>query len=220
MGFAAFLLGGGNQSAARADLDRSAVRKEAGRKKCERSDPDQLCLALKYSVYKNRAGQPVVSMAEAIENVREIDRVWSQCKVEFEIESFDPVDPIRDELNFRPSDTGELDVIRRRLEDPDHLLLVTTGTWNRAGSLGGSGANAWTAMPGENLYGAILEKPVGRFGNIIAHELGHYLNLDHVNDAQSLMNPIIYDHSTYLSPFQCQSARWAIRNYWQKMVRN
>ncbi len=191
-----------------------------GAGRCEAASPDHVCLALKYSVYRDHLGEPVVSQAEAFQNVREVDQVWSQCKIGFEIESFVQVDPSEDQLNYRPADTGELDIIRRRLEDPEHLLVVTTGTWNRAGTLGRSPANAWTSMPGENLYGAILEKPVGRFGNIIAHELGHYLNLDHVNDAQSLMNPVIYDNSTSLSREQCENARYAVRTYWQKMIRN
>ena len=217
--FAAITMGGDWEALARAQqssVPRLAAMTNA---KCKSTDPDQICLALKYSVYQDRSGKPVVSQDAAVANIREVDEVWRQCKISFEIENFVGVNPDQDELSFEPSEMNELDSIRRRLNDPDHLLVVTTGSWNRAGSLGGTSANAWTAMPWEDLYGAILEKPVARFSNIIAHELGHYLNLDHVNDSRSLMNPVIYDHSTYLSPEQCESARSAVQSYWQKMVR-
>jgi hypothetical protein len=197
----------------------SAARCEMSQPSCDRSDPRQICLALKYGVYQDAWGEPVVSRFEAAANIHEVDQLWKQCKIGFEIESFVKVDPSRVDLNFGPSDSSELDRIRKRLDDSAHLLVVTTGPWNRAGTLGWSPANAWTAMPGENFYGAILEKPVGTYSNIIAHELGHYLNLDHVSDARSLMNPVIYDQSTYLSQGQCESARIAVQEYWQKMVR-
>ncbi len=187
---------------------------------CKSDDRDHLCLALKYGVYKDYSGRSVITPSEAIENVKQIDRVWHQCNIAFQIDEFVSVDPNVDELNYQPANTGELDVIRKRLDDSDKLLVVTTGTWNRSGSLGSSGANAWTAMPGENLYGAILESPVGKFGNIIAHELGHYLSLAHVGDASDLMNPIIYENSTQLASWQCTNARAAVQSYWQRMVRS
>jgi hypothetical protein len=74
-------------------------------------------------------------------------------------------------------------------------------------------------MPGDAPYGVVLEKPVDTYSNIVAHELGHYLNLAHAGDTGDLMNPIIYDNSTVLSEYQCSAARDAATTYWQSMMR-
>jgi hypothetical protein len=67
--------------------------------------------------------------------------------------------------------------------------------------------NAWTAMPGSSPSGTVIEGRVAAYPEMIAHELGHYLNLEHVKDATDLMNPIIYRTSTRLSPDQCENVR-------------
>jgi hypothetical protein len=74
-------------------------------------------------------------------------------------------------------------------------------------------------LPGGPPYGAILEQPVGTFPNIVAHELGHYMNLDHVSDTSDLMNPIIYSTSTSIYPSQCNTTRSADNYFWTKMLR-
>ena len=55
--------------------------------------------------------------------------------------------------------------------------------------------------------GAVLEAEVADNSNIVAHELGHYLNLDHVSDQTNLMNPVIYGYSKGLSENQCEEMR-------------
>jgi hypothetical protein len=68
-------------------------------------------------------------------------------------------------------------------------------------------ANAWTAMPGQQPAGAVLEAPVATNDNITAHELGHYLGLDHARDQAELMNPIIYKDSVRITAAQCEQMR-------------
>lgn len=186
---------------------------------CHSSNSDQMCLGLNYAVYMNSSGQPVVTEAEAIDNVTKINEVWSKCKIAFQIDELTLVNPSDEGLIFNTSDYSELNDIRSKLDDSAHILVVTTGSWDRNGSLGSTGANAWTNLPGEGVYGAILEAPVGTYSNIIAHELGHYLNLDHASDSSNLMNPTIYDSSTQLYSSQCTEARAAISAYWQAMLR-
>jgi hypothetical protein len=74
-------------------------------------------------------------------------------------------------------------------------------------------------MPGSGLYGVVLEQKVGNFPNIIAHELGHYLNLYHANERSEVMNAIIYDTSNTITQEQCETARAAVKKWWPNMVR-
>lgn len=186
---------------------------------CQPGDAQNSCIGLKYVVYKDSKGTPVVSQAEAISNLETINNIWSQCKIAFQIEEFLAVDPTQDGLVFNTANDSDLDQIRKTYDDTTHFLLVTTGKWNRAGTLGNTGANAWANMPGDILAGVVMESPVGTYPNIIAHELGHYLNLDHLGNSANLMNPIIYDTSTSLSSSQCSAAKSAIKAYWQAMLR-
>ena len=184
---------------------------------CKSNDSNQICLGLKYVVYKNSKGESVVSQPDAVKNVDNINKLWKQCGIAFQIDEFVAADAPTDKLSHNPANMGELDDIRKVYSDANTLLVVTTGKWDRSGSLGNTGANAWTSMPGEDLYGAIHESTVGTFSNIMAHELGHYLNLDHMNDESDLMNPIIADSSTKLTQQQCASARASVSTYWQRI---
>jgi hypothetical protein len=186
---------------------------------CKTDDPNHICLALKYVAFNDSKGNPTVSSDKAVANVKEINKLYDQCNVGFQIDNYVAADPNASGLTYNTADTGELTDIRKNFVDDSTLLVVTTGDWDRSGSLGNTGANAWTSMPGETPYGAVLEKPVATFGNIIAHEIGHYLDLPHESDESNLMNPVIYDSSTQLSKSQCSTVREAANSYWQKMIR-
>ena len=186
---------------------------------CKSQDPSFLCLGLKYVVYKDEDNVPVVTSKQAASNVRAMNAVWKKCKIAFQIDQYLDAKPSDYKLQFNPEEDTELDDARKAFETNEMLLVITTGKWDRSGSLGDTGANAWTAMPGNDLYGVVLESPVGRYPNIIAHELGHYLNLYHKEDSSNLMNPIIYDDSTELKEAQCEKSRAAISKYWAAMKR-
>jgi len=179
-----------------------------------------VCLALKYVSYidPSSAGA-VVSQAAAIANVRGINSLWSQCGLGFQIEQYQAVNADKFGLNFETAALSELDRIRNQFGDNGELLVVTTGAWDRNGTLGNSTANAWTTMPGGGPHGVVLEEPVANFSNIIGHELGHYLNLLHVQDEHALMNPIIHADSMALSADQCSIVRSATQFFWAKMYR-
>ncbi len=184
---------------------------------CSSSDSSHMCLALKYVVYKNPAGSDVVGSATALSNLATINSIWSQCNISFQIDEFVEVNPTDYGLNYNTPTQGELDSIRSAFVDKRTLLVATTGAWS--GSLGAGAANAWTTLPGGGNYGVVLEGPVGNFAPIIAHELGHYLNLDHVSDGSDVMNPIISSSSTGLRASQCSAARSAVSYYWTAMLR-
>ena len=186
---------------------------------CHGDNTQTFCVGLKYVVYSDSKQKPVVSEAEAISNLSTMNTIWSKCKISFQIDQYLPLDPTQHGLKFNTANDSELDQIRRKFDDGSHFLVVTTGSWNRSGSLGNTGANAWAAMPGDTIAGVILESPVGKYPNIIAHELGHYMNLDHAGDSTNLMSPIIYDTSTSLTTGQCSEAKNALKAYWKAMLR-
>lgn len=185
---------------------------------CQGQSP--ICLALKYVVYVDPSnGAPVVTQSQAISHVQAINKLWGQCGIQFQMEKYLAARPADYQLNFRTESYDELDQVRAAFADNGEMLVVTTGTWNRSGTLGESSANAWTAMPGTGVHGTVLEEPVSGFANIIAHELGHYLNLIHVSDDTDLMNPIIYSDSDALSGDQCEGVRTAAAFFWPQMYR-
>jgi hypothetical protein len=186
---------------------------------CGSPDRDHLCVGVKYVAYTDATDSPVISRSRAQENLDEINAVWSQCNLSFRMDSFAAVDPTDFRLRYQPADFYELNEIRETFGEDDTLLVVTTGTWDRRGSLGGTSANAWTTLPGSGPYGAVLERPVGAFPNIIGHELGHYLNLLHVSDAADLMNAVIYGSSTRLTSAQCDTARSTVLYFWSRTIR-
>ena len=186
---------------------------------CQGGGSQHICLALKYVAYVAPGGGPVIDESQAIANVQAMNDLWRQCDVGFQMEQYVAASPASHQLNFETSSYQELDQVRRAFVDGSELVVVTTGTWNRSGSLGTSAANAWTAMPGGGPYGTVMEEPVGGFANIIAHELGHYLGLPHVSDVTDLMNPVIYSNSMQLTSEQCALGRSAAAFFWKRMYR-
>lgn len=179
-----------------------------------------ICLALKYVSYLDPVEDVAITdRAAAIANVRSINALWGQCGVGFQIEQYMAVRPEDHGLSFETRSIAELNRIREVYSDNGELLIVTTGQWDRSGTLGDSAANAWTTMPGGGAHGVVLEEPVAGFTNIIGHELGHYLSLLHVRDELALMNPVIYANSLALSAEQCSIVRSAASFFWARMYR-
>lgn len=197
----------------------SAPRPPIG-ESCQSGNPNQICLALKYVTYIDPTTElPVIDQAGALNNLQVFNQLWSQCGIGFQIEQFISVQPSDYGLNFNTASLAELDQVRSAFADNGELLVVTTGTWDRSGTLGQSEANAWTTMPGTGPYGTVLEEPVSTIPNMVGHELGHYLNLLHVSDDTDLMNPIIYTSSMALTSDQCSTVRAAAAFFWPQMYR-
>lgn len=172
-------------------------------------DPNHLTLATKYVAYANGQGNPVVDVQTAKGLFAEINRLYAPCNLHFRVEEYVPVNPESVGLDYSPSSMGQLNTIRKAFEDNTKVLVINTGSWNSSGGLGADGANAWTMMPGEYPSGAVIESVVAKNAPLVAHEIGHHLNLDHVSSASNMMNPVIYDTSTSLTPRQCESVRQA-----------
>ena len=172
-----------------------------------KANDSELTLALRYVSYVDGKGTPVVSKDQATAMAAAVSKLYSVCHMQVRIDDYVAANPADVKLAFSPSTMGELDTVRNAWKDDKYLLVVNTGTWDHSGGLGADGANAWTMMPGEGSSGAVLEAPVADNVNIVAHELGHYLNLDHVSDQSDLMNPVVYPDSTTITADQCQTMR-------------
>ena len=180
------------------------------------SDSSMLKLALKYVEFTDSDGKPVLTQDQMNSVTQRINELYAPCKIQFVAEQYKPVQPKQVGLEYNTQSMNELEPIRSQFKDANHLVVINTGDWNHD-SMGT--ANAWTAMPGENPAGAVIEANSASFGGIVAHELGHYLGLDHVDDTENMMNPIIYQTSTAIDAQQCDSMRQAVSTYWTASLR-
>jgi hypothetical protein len=184
---------------------------------CGDADTSHLCLAVNFVAYQRPDSGTIVTRNQALGNVSQVNSVWAQCRIQFYVQSYAAVDPASRGLPYQPSANAELNGVRKAFSDASQLLVVTTGQWQ--GELGSQGANAWTVLPSVGPFGVVMEDMSGSAGNLIAHELGHYLNLDHENDIYNAMNPIIYGNSINLTDSQCAEARATAISFWGAMLR-
>ncbi|MBC7690843.1 MAG: hypothetical protein H7222_03685 [Methylotenera sp.] len=183
---------------------------------CQDNSSDEICIGLKYVVYQDSEGNSVTDEAAARENLEGINRVWKQCGIAFQIEKYEVVDPSHEGLSFGGMRSqSQTDRIRKQYEDDSRFLIVTTGAWHAQ-------KNAWTTPPGDAPYGAVMEGGISSgYSEIYAHELGHYLNLDHVTQGVSsnVMSTVIGHRSTELDHSQCREARATAKLFWAHMLR-
>ncbi len=180
---------------------------------CQSDDPERLCIALRYVSYEEDNGTVVVSRKLAIEQIRQVNALWAQCGIAFQIESYETVNPHGFGLHFGPRSEDETYQIRKRYAQDSSFLVVTTGEWS-------SYAVAWTEPPANETHGAILSGAVAGDPEILGHELGHYMNLDHPVEApkevrSNLMNWRVYTDSHTLTAKQCNAARESVALSWQ-----
>jgi hypothetical protein len=183
---------------------------------CASSD---LCLALKMVAYSD-GNAPVIDSRTAEDIVSRINGVWSQCGIGFRLEDFQAVEPKNVGLSEIPQNMSELPQIRGALQSSNQLLVVMTEGWGSAGNINDSGADAWTTLPGYPPYGAVIDEPVARNANIIAHELGHYLDLLHIQNRGNLLSPVVGASSRGLTSGQCSKARATAQAVFAPMLRS
>lgn len=182
---------------------------------CVSGDANKICLGIQFVSYVNSKGQAVASQEDAKTILATMNRIWGQCDIGFQIDKYETVDPTKAGLAFGADAQGQTDKIRTTYGTmKNDLLAVTTGPW-------GTAVNAWTNMPGSGPYGAVMESSIVDYGSgiIYAHEFGHYLGLDHVDDTSDLMDAVIYTSSSSLTSAECQTARDTAKSFWAAMIR-
>lgn len=186
---------------------------------CDRSVKGQLCLGLKLVVFVADVEEAHAEWDSLLETLAEVNGIWRQCKIQFQVDEYLPVDPKAVGLDYGVTEYDEFDGIRETFVDGTSLLVVATGPWDREGEMGDSSVSGWTLMPGDDLHGTVVEKPWHLDRNLLAHELGHYLDLDHTQDRKDLMAEVMNNRSEKLDREECARARRAARIYWPSMIR-
>ena len=153
-----------------------------------------------------------MSQSQAITLVNNINQVWSQCHIAFQLEKYEAVDPAPKGLSYNMNWRTEGDRVRATFNDQDTFLVVTAGT------LSGSTIGV-TEMPGAGVYGVLMENAYANNAYSVGHELGHYQGLYHISDNSNLMSSYIGPNTQALSSSQCSTARSTDYRYWQSMMR-
>ncbi|MEO5971707.1 MAG: zinc-dependent metalloprotease family protein [Bdellovibrionia bacterium] len=163
-----------------------------------------LTMALKFVEFFREDGKPILSKDSVKELVARINPYFQSCRIRFQMEAYRALDSASYGLSFKVQSSEDMKVFRKPFDDSRYLVVINTQNWDheKMGS-----ANAWTAMPGESPSGVVMEAPVASYPGLVAHELGHYLSLNHVSNVKNLMNPIIYGTSTFFTAEQCLQMR-------------
>ena len=176
----------------------------------------ELKLALRIVHFQGEHSSPILAPKEARHLIEEVNGFFTSCRVSFVLERLDSVNAALQGFPERPSSLEELDPIRARLKDPKRLLIVQTGAWR--GTL--ATANAWTVLPGEGPLGTVMESTYARHARLVAHELAHALDLDHVTDRQNLLHPVLHPDSSALTQEQCTHLRSAALRFHSLALRD
>jgi hypothetical protein len=178
-------------------------------------DASHICIGLKLvSLVDNTTGLPSINNADANTLVSQINTVWSQCDIGFQLENYQAIDPTTVGLDYGAESENELTDLRSQFSDNKTFLVVITGPW--------SGTTiAWTEEGGYGgPFGTIVEDQYGHNPYTVGHELGHYQGLYHVSDDTNLMNPYIGLNTSKLTSSQCATAQQTDTADWQPMLRH
>ena len=174
-------------------------------------------LALRFVELLHQDGSLMMSEGAARGLTKKVNKIFSACQIQFSLEDYQVVKPQDVGLSNYPKSLTQMTNFRKPFFDPRYLVIIKTGKWdhNKVGN-----ANAWTAMPGDAPSGVVIESPVSSFAGLVAHELGHYLDLYHVENSKNLMNAMIYGDSKQLSQKQCLTMRSTAMKVWASALRD
>jgi hypothetical protein len=184
-----------------------------GSTECKSDDPDFQCLALKIVSYETAEKSSVLSKLETETLIAELNRVWSPCKIGFQLEQYESVNPITLGLEYDTNWRSNASQVRSTFSDNQTLLIVATGKLT-------SSTIAVTQMPGYAPFGTLVEDGFADNPLTVGHELGHYMGLYHFRNTSNLMNPYIGTNTEKLTSSQCEIARSTNAKNWAQMLRH
>ncbi|MBC7396088.1 MAG: hypothetical protein H7333_01480 [Bdellovibrionales bacterium] len=179
---------------------------------CINSDPNHICIGIKMVSYQDNAGVPVITEADTLKLVDQMNQLWSQCNIAYQLEVYRTVNPRALNLTYSPDWETESNYVREKFNDDSRFLVVAVGPWNVA-------TIAVTMMPESGIYGTIVDKQYSHNPLTVGHELGHYQGLYHVEDTNNLMSAYIGSDTKGLTTSQCTVARNADQASWPMMMR-
>jgi hypothetical protein len=179
---------------------------------CESNDPEVHCIGLKVVSFENQSGSPVLKESETLKLITEMNEVWKPCKVAFQLEKFQSLQPESVGLPYSPDWKRDSDSIRAHFDEDNRFLIVAVGPWTNS-------TIAVAQMPGNGPYGVLVSEKYAKNAYTVGHELGHYQGLYHLRNKRNLMNSYIGPFTSGLGSAQCSIARRTNLKYWQKMLR-
>ena len=193
---------------------------------------ETLTIAVRYLAFTDSTGKAVAEQAAAQQMVEGMSRYWRQCNIQFALEEFKAIDAGSINARYNPSNYSELDEMRMATQNDSQLTLIGTGVWNRSGSLGNSGSNCYSSFPGDRAEGIVCEFKSAAKDFMMAHEVGHWLNLRHTNSpttdavddthsgnvANNLMDHVVAASHGDMTAGQCYRAREAIGSFRRNAV--
>jgi hypothetical protein len=193
---------------------------------------EQLDIAVRYLSFTDSNGTAVVNQGEVQEAMDYASRIWAQCGIGFRLENFQEIQAESIGTRFNPANYSELDQMRINTQQDTDLIFIATGKWNRSGTLGSSGSNCFSSFPGDEAEGIVCEKSSAASPTMIAHEVGHWVDLRHTNSpstdgvddtnagnvGNNLMDHFVGPSNTEMTRGQCARARSAIAEWRRNAV--
>ncbi len=162
-------------------------------------------------------------LMDAEKTLKKVNRIWAPCRISFTAEKQWVVDP--SEYGLWPLKTGtipDLQAIITALWDPRFLEVLVLGKTLESDGMtfAGFAVSSVGDYTEKDPGGVVIRDVHVNDGMILAHELGHLLNLQHTDRDDALMQP---RHSsgndTELNAAECETANARIHHRFKSAIR-
>lgn len=162
-------------------------------------------------------------MMEVEKTFKKVNRIWAPCRITFQPEKQWMVDPAEHGLwPLKAGSISDLQVIIASLWDPRFLEVLVLGkTLDSDGiSFAGFAISSIGDYTEKDPSGVVIRDVHVNDGMVLAHELGHLLNLQHTDRDNALMQPKhSSDSDTELNAAECEIAQARIQYRFRSAIR-